>query len=72
MKLVNVCTPYVQCNITSGNNTITISGTTYTISPGLYSNSILYSFLNAALSGITTTFRINFSGSASFTLSFSC
>jgi len=76
MKLVNVCIPNVQYNITTGINTITISGTTYTISPGLYSNSVLLALLNSTLSGITatyfsTTFRITFSGSASFTLSFS-
>jgi len=60
-------------NITSGNNTITVSGI---ISPGLYSNSVLLALLNSTISGITatyssTTFRITFSGSASFTLSFS-
>jgi len=75
MKLVNVCIPNVQYNITSGNNTITISRNTYTISLGLYSNSILLALLNATLSGITatyssTTFRITFTGTASFTLSF--
>jgi hypothetical protein len=76
MKLVNVCIINVQYNITSGNNTITISRTTYTVSPGLYHNSILLSLLNSTLSGITatyssSTFRITFMGTASFTLSFS-
>jgi hypothetical protein len=68
MKLVNVCIPNVQYNITSGNSTITVSGTTSTISPGLYSNSILLSspglysnsilssLLNATVSGITATY----------------
>jgi len=76
MKLVNVCIPNVQYNITSSNNTITVSGTTYTISLGSYSISVLLALLNSIISGITatyslTTFRITFSGSASFTLSFS-
>jgi hypothetical protein len=76
MKLVNVCIPNVQYNITSGNNTITLSGTTYTISPGSYSISVLLSLLNSTLSGVSatyssTTFRVSFGGSASFTLSFS-
>jgi len=71
IKLVNVCIPNVQFNITSGNNTITVSGTTYTISPGLYSNSVLLSLLNSTISGITatyssSTFRITFTGTASF------
>jgi len=71
-----VCIPNVQYNITSGNNTITISGTTYTISPGSYSISVLLALLNALISGITatyssTTFRVTFSSSASFTLTFS-
>jgi len=76
MKLVNVCIPNVQYNVTSGNNTITVSGTTYTISPGSYSISTLLALLNATISGITvtyssTTFRVTFSSSASFTLTFS-
>jgi len=67
MKLVNVCFPNVQYNVTSGNNTITVSGTTYTISPGLYSNSVLLALLNSTLSGVSatyssTTFRITFTG----------
>jgi len=66
----------MQYNITSGNNAITISGTTYTISPGSYSISVLLALLNATISGITvtyssTTFRVTFSSSASFTLTFS-
>jgi len=66
----------MQYNITSGNNTITISGTTYTISLGSYSNSVLLALLNVIISGIdstysSTTFRVTFSGSASLILSFS-
>jgi len=65
----------VQYNVTSGNNTITVSGTTYTISLGSYSISTLLALLNATISGITityssTTFRVTFSSSASFTLTF--
>jgi len=76
IKLVNACIPNVQYNVTSGNNTITASGTTYAISLGLYSNSILLALLNSTISGInetysSTTFRITFSSSASFTLFFS-
>jgi len=75
MKLVNVCILNVQYNITSGNNTITVFGTTYTISPGSYSISVLLALLNSTISGITatystTTLKITSSGSASFTLSF--
>jgi len=71
-----MCTPNVQYNITSGNNTITASGTTYTISPGSCSISVLLALLNSTISGITathssTTFRVTFRGSASFTLTFS-
>jgi len=76
IKLVNVCIPNLQYNITSGKNTITLSGTTYTISLGSYSISVLLALLNATISGITatyssTTFRVTFTGTASFTLSFS-
>jgi len=76
MKLVNVCIPNVKYNVTLGNNTITISGTTYTISLGSYSIPVLLALLNAMISGITatyssTTFRVTFSSSASFTLTFS-
>jgi len=71
-----VCIPNVQYNITSGNNTITVSGTSYSISPVLYSNSILLALLNSTISRISatyssTTFRITFTGTASFALSFS-
>jgi len=56
MKLVNVCIPNMQYNITSGNNTITVSGTTYTISLGLFSILVLLDLLNAMISGITATY----------------
>jgi len=63
-----------MCNtISSGNNTIFTSGTTYTISPG--SSCILpcwlytISCIDATYS--STTFRVTFTGSASFILSFS-
>jgi len=76
MKSVNVCIPNLQYNVTSGNNTITVSGTTYSVSLGLYSISVLLALLNATISGITathssTTFRVTFTATASFTLSFS-
>jgi len=77
LNVVSVCIPNVQYNVISGNNTITVSGTTtYTISPGSYSISVLLALLNSTLSGISatyssTTFRITFTGTASFTLSFS-
>jgi len=51
MKLVNVCIPNVHYNITSGNITITTSGTTYTISLGSCSNSVLLALLNSTISG---------------------
>jgi len=76
MKLVNVCIPNVHYNVISNSNIITVSGTSYTISPGLYSSSVLVALLNSTLSGVTatyssTTFRITFSSSVAFNISFS-
>jgi len=80
MKLVNVSVLYSKCavqyNLRTGYNTITASGTTYTISPGSYNICVLLALLNATISGITatyssTTFRVTFTGKGSFTLSFS-
>jgi len=76
LKLVNVCIPNVQYNISSPNNTFSIGSTSYTIPPGSYSSSTLPAVLNSLVLGYTftfssSTFQTTITGTAAFSISFS-